>query len=117
MPARLRRTGFLRRRKWGDTEPPEFFKLTPAVGLEEVLVEFSDWNAGRITDPASGEEIMGLEIVAVEPDSAVLLKSNGRISHVKIGELYYKFKGVRHPLGGSTDWFIECSGSGDKKAT
>lgn len=106
-----RRVGFQRRLRWGTTAAPKFFERDPATGLQEVAITSDDWGCSETSDGITGEKYLSLELKRVT--QAVVPKT---VSHVQIGELYYKFKGADRRPGDQNDWVVKIAPSGDKKA-
>lgn len=112
--SQYRKIGFQRRRRHGDTEAPTFFAYDSATGLQPVDgIDFDDWGSGEATDATTNELYLSLELKNVSPASTTKLQVDV-VSHVKIGDSYYEFKGGRKTHGMYNDWVLRCSISADR---
>jgi hypothetical protein len=117
---RIRRHGWLRRRRFGSAEL-QLFEYTTSGGRlrglnpEPVEVDFGDWNVDQLRD--ANEEHLQIELIDVDPESAPLLKN---IAFAKIGDQFYKLVGApRQPItetyGTKQDWVIVIESQGTEK--
>lgn len=116
MPGRVRRTGFMRRRKFGDCDKPQFFQLEGDEIGEPITLEFLDWNAGETKDSTSGEQLLLIDLIEVAADSENALEIP-QMTHVQVANLYYAFQGADRRVGTKRDWIVTCGRAVDRLKT
>ena len=82
------------------------------AGYETAQTVITGWKAKRTSKDAAGEEFMRVDI-ADQSGLATLFK--GSPSHLLIGGLYYKVKGIEKPFTATDSWLIRCAPTGEKK--
>lgn len=116
MFSRIRRIGWQRRRRYGDeVDPPTFFEHDVDQGYLALPVDFNDWDADRMTDPALQAEIMAVTILGLSSSSLdnLMKSTHVRLQNPIYGDFVYEISGGRRPLS-AHDWWLPCAASGVK---
>lgn len=100
------------RRILGPEGDLDVIKHSLVTGYRSIETITSGWTARRTTEHATGTEFFEVKIAETDTDLIALFR--GKPSHLKIGELCYKFQGVEEPKQATDVWVIRCSPTGEK---
>lgn len=104
-----------RRARLGLGDDLEIIKSNLATGYETAATISSGWFGQKVSDNAIGEEFFEVRIA---DDSALDLAElfRDKVSHLKVGEYYYKFSGVEQPRQVAVRvWLVRCSPTGERR--
>jgi len=113
---RLKRRLYDRKRKrLGQPDTFDLIKFIPASGYSTVATIEEGWYGQRVTHHALGAEFF--EVKIAENGTSLSPTFRGQISHLKMGDYFYKLEGVEEPKSSSGVWLIRCGPTGQRTAT